>query len=87
VSPRVNREYHSAMKTLGEWIKLLAATVFPGLEEKLPETTIMHTGAAGAIIEIANQWVLEDFKTPVDEIAGQAIEAFMILGKYYHAKG
>lgn len=87
VSERVNREYQSAMKTLGEWIKLLAAAVFPGLEAKLPETTIMHTGAAGAIIEIANQWVLEDFKTPVDEIAGQSIEAFMILGKHYHDEG
>jgi AcrR family transcriptional regulator len=87
VSARVNREYQSAMKTLADWIKLLVVTFFPGLEEKLPETTILHIGAAGAIIEIANQWVLEDFKTPIDEIAGQAIEAFMILGRHYHDEG
>ncbi len=83
VSPRVDKEYQSAMKTLADWVKLFVIGIFPGVDKKWLDKSIIHTGAAGAILEIANQWVLEGCKTPIKELVDQEIEAFMIIGGHY----
>jgi len=83
VSERVEREYRLARKTLADWVKLFITGVFPNVEDKWLENTIIHTGAAGAIWEIAKQWVMEDFETPIEELVNQEIEAFMVIGKHY----
>lgn len=84
VSPRMDREYRSAIIALAEWIKMFLLMAFPGLEEKWRATDVIHTGIAGAIIQISSQWVLEGMETPIDVIAGQVTEAFRVLGRYYN---
>lgn len=83
VSPQVDDVYRSAMITLADWIRLFMIMEFPALGDTWKETGIIHTGAAGAIIQISSQWVLDGLKTPIGEMAEQAIEAFKILGRYY----
>lgn len=83
VSPRVDEEYRSAMITLADWIRLFMIMVYPGLGETWTETGIIPTGAAGAIIQISSQWVLDGLKTPIDGMAEQVIDAFRVLGRYY----
>ena len=83
VSERVEREYRLARKTLADWVKLFITSVFPNVDDKWLENTIIHTGAAGAIWEIAKQWVMEDFETPIEELVNQEIEVFMVIGKHY----
>jgi AcrR family transcriptional regulator len=86
VSPRVDSEYRTAMVTLAEWARLLMIAVFPEISEKWKERNIIHSGAAGAIIQIANQWVLDGLTVSIDDMAEQAIEAFIALGRYYVGK-
>jgi hypothetical protein len=86
VSPRVDSEYRTAMVTLAEWARLLMIAVFPEIPGKWKDRNIIHSGAAGAIIQIANQWVLDGLIVSIDDMAEQAIEAFIVLGKYYAGK-
>jgi AcrR family transcriptional regulator len=83
VSPRIDEEYRSAMITLADWIRMFMLMVVPESGDKWRSPGIIHTGAAGAIIQISSQWVLDGLATPIDEMAGQAIEAFTVLAKYY----
>jgi AcrR family transcriptional regulator len=87
VSPLVDNEYRSAMITLADWIRLFMLIAFPGLGEKWKVIGLIHTGAAGAIIQISNQWVLDGLKTPIDEMAEQAVDAFRAVGLYYSGQG
>lgn len=82
VSPRVDLEYQTAMRTLANWIALICAAVFPEMDQKWLSRTIIPTAAAGSIIEVANQWVLDGFKTPIDDMVDQAISIFMIIGTH-----
>lgn len=84
VSTRVDREYQSAMLTLADWTKLIMFTIFPELQKKSRETTIIFAGLAGAIMQIANRWVLEGLEISLDEIVRQTFDMFLILGKYYY---
>ena len=86
VSPRIDVEYQSAMRTLADWIVLAGAAAFPDIDREWMRQSVIPTGTAGAVIEIANQWVLDGFVRPVDEIVSQAIEVFSIVGLYYNKK-
>ena len=85
VSPRVDSEYQSAMSTLTDWIKLTMFSVFPGLQEKCRDGAVIFTGLAGAMIQIAHQWVAEGLTIPVEEVVYQTSNMFFVLGKYYKA--
>jgi hypothetical protein len=56
-------------------------------DRKWQETAIVHTGTARVITVIANQWVQDDFKPPLDDIVDQMMEAFMIRGNHYTQMG
>jgi hypothetical protein len=62
-------------------------SIFPSLENKWQETEIVHTWIGGLITVIANRWVQDDFKPPLDVIVDQMMEAFMILGNRYAQMG
>ncbi len=83
VSPRVDKEYRSAMITLSDWIRLFMIMVYPALGDTWQKTEIIHTGAAGAVIQIASQWVLDGLETPIGGMAEELIGALRILGRYY----
>ena len=87
VSARIDGEYQSAMRTLADWIALASAAAFPDIDREWMRASVIPTGTAGAVIEIANQWALSGFERPVDEIIAQAIEVFSIVGVYYNKKG
>jgi len=82
VSPRVDKEYQTAMRTLADWIIQIYAAVFPGIDQQWLRSTIIPAAAAGAIIEVANQWVLDGFKTEIDDMVAQAISIFMAVGSH-----
>lgn len=82
VSPAIDMAYQSAMRVLAKWIALIIEAVFPDVNAKKLKDSIIPTGTAGAMIEIANQWALDGFKKPVDDIVAEAMEAFQFLGAY-----
>lgn len=84
VSSRVDNEYQSAILKLADWIKLIMVNIFPEFQNNCRESRVIYTGVAGAIMQIANQWVLEGLEMPVDEIVDQTFKMFLILGKYYN---
>lgn len=86
VSTRVDREYQFAMLKLADWIKLIMVNIFPGHQTAFNEPTIIFTGMAGAIIQIAHQWVLDGLKMPVEKIVDQSFTMVFTLGKYYPIK-
>lgn len=81
VSTRVDKEYLAATQTLTGWIEVIAAAVFPDIDRDRMKNSVIPTGLAGALIYIANQWVMNGFKTPVNDISTQYIGMFSQLDK------
>ncbi|MBW1898044.1 MAG: TetR/AcrR family transcriptional regulator [Deltaproteobacteria bacterium] len=85
VSKKVDREYQTAMRTLAEMMKLFLCKAFPDNSKQL-NNTIVATGLAGAIIQIAHEWALDDFVTPIDEIITSTMGIFNTIGKHLRVK-
>ena len=83
VSPLVDSEYRAGMIKLSDWCKIIANTIFPEFPSPHGEQTVIFTGMAGAIIQIAHQWVLDGMKMEVEEIVDQISNMLFTLGKYY----
>ncbi len=86
VSPRVDEVYRESMKILAEWIKQTFFSLYPACDPEWLETTIIPTTIAGGMIANAHKWVLDGFKTPIDDIVSQSMEMFMAIGAYYQGK-
>lgn len=82
VSPRVDQEYQSAMSKLANWVALLVREIFPDIDPERLQNSVIPTAAAGAIIEVADKWVIDGLKKPVDDIVTELIDVFKAVGFY-----
>ncbi|MDJ0765957.1 MAG: TetR/AcrR family transcriptional regulator [Myxococcota bacterium] len=83
VSPRASEEYQRGMVVLTTWIELIASVLLPDIDPERLRATIIPTACAGAIIQVANQWVLDGFKTPLDELTKQTIRFFVAMDDFF----
>ncbi|MEW5736797.1 MAG: TetR/AcrR family transcriptional regulator [Thermodesulfobacteriota bacterium] len=83
VSPAIDRAYQEATRRLAGIIVRVMGLAFPGLDWRALSRTIVPTGLTGALTLIAINWILEEFKTPLDDILAQvtflvdAMDAFL----------
>ena len=82
VSPNIDREYQNAMRLLADFVRLFLRKVFPNIHEEALNRSLIPTGLAGSIIMIAHEWVLDGFKTPLDDIISQSTDLFAAVGKH-----
>ena len=82
VSARIDKEYQSAMRKLASWVALLVREIFPDTDPEKLQNSVIPTAAAGAIIEVADQWVLDGLKKPVDDIVTELIDVITSIGLY-----
>lgn len=85
VSLSIDHEYQNAMRILADMVKIFLCRAFPGIR---PEalSSIIPTGLAGSIILICQEWVLDGFVTPLDEIIAQMMDIFFAVGKHLEAR-
>lgn len=86
VSPRVDREYRVSMQALARWVELSWLALFPDCDRQWLKESIIPTSTAGGIAAVAHKWVLDGFKTPVDDIVNQAMEMFMAVGHHFQGR-
>jgi len=82
VSPKVDKEYQSAMRMLADMMTLFLCRSFPEISQEALRVSIIPTGLSGSMIQISSQWVLDGFKIPIDDIMKQSMDFFMAAGKY-----
>ncbi|HOM29450.1 MAG TPA: TetR/AcrR family transcriptional regulator [Deltaproteobacteria bacterium] len=85
VSQRIDQAYRDAIRLLSEMVKLFLLRIFPGIPQEKLNNSIIPTGIAGSMIMIAYDWVLGGFVMPIDDIIGQSMYYFMIIGKHLDA--
>lgn len=86
VSPRVDKEYRDSMQTLSRWVELSWLELFPGSDGEWLKKTIIPTSIAGGIIAVAHKWVLDGFKTPIEDIVSQSMDMFTVIGQHFQSK-
>lgn len=69
VSDGLNREYQRAMTELGEFIGLAMRMVFPDIPAEKFASGVVGASMAGAVIQVANNWVYRGYDAPLDELA------------------
>lgn len=82
VSPKVDKEYQSAMRILAEMVKLFLCRVFPEIPHETLNCSIIPTGLAGSMIQVSNEWVLDGFTMPLNDIINQSMDFLMAVGKH-----
>lgn len=85
VSPRVDREYQSAMRTLAEMVKLFLCRVFPEIPRETWKRSLIPTSMAGAMVQVSNVWMLDGFTMPLDHIISQLMDLFTAVGRHLAA--
>lgn len=78
VSPEIDRRYQAAVRNLARLIEHPHLELFP------PSTShaarghrVMSIGLVGAIIQIATHWILDDFRTPYEEVESNALKLYL----------
>jgi AcrR family transcriptional regulator len=76
VSPEIDKKYRSAQDRMVDLVSFLISKIRPEIKRESLNATIIPTGLAGAIIFMAERWVLDNYKTPLDDIVRQAVIIF-----------
>ena len=69
VSDHLDQEYQRAMTELGEFICLAMRMVFPDIPAEKFTSGVVGASMAGAVIQVANNWVYNDYHIPIEELA------------------
>lgn len=81
---RMDQEYHVAMQNMISTIGHFAGTMFD-IDRDWLKSSILPTSAAGAIMNVAREWAIEGFKTPVYDIVAQILDGARIFGNHYQS--
>ena len=87
VSPEVDRQYRKATSLMADMISAAVCRGFPEIDKKDLDASIIPTGLTGAVNLIAERWVLDGFKTPLDEIVDQAAFLVESFDSFFRQKG
>lgn len=81
VGPRVDQEYQRALRKLSEMVKLFLCRIFPGIQPEALHHSVVPSGLAGMVMLISGEWVMDGFKTPLEEIIPQCMDMFTAVGR------
>jgi AcrR family transcriptional regulator len=81
VSPRVDVHYQAAMRIVALEIDKVMCLFFPSAKSKYPDRSILVCALSGAMLQVANEWVLGGYQQSVDSIAEQLSDVYMAIGK------
>ncbi len=71
VSPAVDRAYQDATRLLGGIVTEAVLAAFPVLDRRFFSESIVPVGLTGAVTLMAINWILEGFRTPLEDILSQ----------------
>lgn len=74
VGPDIDRRYQAAVRELARTLEHPALGLFPDTASRDDGRRVVSVGLVGAITQIAIQWVLEDYRTPAEEVEAKALE-------------
>tara|TARA_R110001592_G_scaffold140266_1_gene361017 strand:+ start:17275 stop:17916 length:642 start_codon:yes stop_codon:yes gene_type:complete len=81
VSQRVDAHYQAAMRIVASEIDKVMCLFFPSAKIKYPNRSILACALSGAMLQVANEWVLSDYQQSIEEIADQLTDVYMAVGK------
>jgi len=85
VSLTVDEHYQTAVRNLAHLIEHPHLNLFQDSVTSTPEGRhVLSIGLVGAILQIAIQWVLENFKTPIDTVIEKGVEIFQAVYQSEH---
>lgn len=84
VGPDIDRRYQAAVRELARIMENPAMGLFPESSGADDGRRVVSVGLVGAITQIATQWALEDFRTPVDQVEAKALEIMWAVADYQH---
>ena len=73
VSPRIDQAYQQGIHDLSCNAMTILQMAYPALDAYQLEKTILPAALAGAIIQVASQWILADFEPALEEILAQVM--------------
>jgi len=82
VSSEIDLKYRSAQDRMVDLVSHIICQINPEIRRESLNATIIPTGLAGSIIFMAERWVLENYKTPLDDIIRQVVILFESLEKF-----
>lgn len=82
VGPDIDRRYQAAVRELARILETKALGLFPEGSADRPGRRVISIGLVGAITQIATQWVLEDFRTPLDVVEARALEIMQAVAAH-----
>ena len=81
VSDRVDQHYQSAMRIVATEIDRVMCLFFPSAKTRYPDRSILIFALSGAMLQVANEWVLGDYQQSIEVIAEQLTDLYMAVGK------
>lgn len=79
VSPDIDRRYQAAVRNLARLIEHPNLGLFPATASAATQARVMSIGLVGAIVQIATQWLLENFRTSTAEIERDALKIYLAV--------
>lgn len=84
VSPQVDWLYQSAVRGFAASLEHPNLDLFGKTAPPKSSRRIITTGLVGAMLQVAVQWLLEDFKTPPGRVTNNTLEVFLAVSDRYH---
>ena len=81
VSARMDQEFQEAMDELSEFIGLALRAIFPDIPESRFASGITGAALAGAMIQVANTWVLRGYPQSLEQVAEEMLELMWHIGE------
>ncbi len=77
VDPDIDRRYQAAVRDLARLMEHPTLELLPPARgNAAPGIRVMSIGLVGAIVQIATQWMLDDFQTPTRTVEANALRLF-----------
>lgn len=86
VSPEVDRIYQSAVRNLAVLVEHPNLDLFRHRDSNSNGRRVLSIGLVGAITQIAIQWILDDFSTPITTVIDDSLELFRAVDAFEHNK-
>lgn len=84
VGPEIDRRYQAAVRELARILEKPGLGLFPEEDDSKDGRRVISVGLVGAITQIATQWVLEEFRTPLEVVEARAVEIMGAVAAQQH---
>lgn len=83
VSAEMDRHYQRAVRDLSALVEHPSLAIFPKSTRSREARRIISLGLVGALLQIAVQWVMDDFKTSARTISNNTLQIFLAVSDRY----